>query len=111
MKCLFYRVKAIHILTFFCLSLQTFAQGGPPMITDDPGTVDKGHWEINSGITAEHTASETSIEFPFIDINYGVSARQHINFEVPLVSRYVQGEGTDHGIGKMGIGTKFRFVD
>ena len=111
MKCLFYRVKAIHILTFFCLSLQTFAQGGPPMITDDPGTVDKGHLEINSGITAEHTASETSIEFPFIDINYGVSARQHINFEVPLVSRYVQGEGTDHGIGKMGIGTKFRFVD
>jgi hypothetical protein len=81
------------------------------MITDDPGTVEKGHFEINSGITAEHTTSESVWEFPFIDINYGVSGRQHFNFEVPLVSRYVKGIGTQRGIGKIGIGTKFRFVD
>jgi hypothetical protein len=99
------------ILFCFCLCLHAFGQGGPPMITDDPGTVDKGHFEINSGITAEHTIFESLCEFPFIDINYGVSGRQHINFEVPLVSRYVKGEGTQSGIGKVGIGTKFRFVD
>lgn len=81
------------------------------MITDDPGTVGKGHFEINSGISDEHSASESLYEFPFIDINYGVSGRQHINFEVPLVSRYVKGVGKQTGIGKVGIGTKFRFVD
>jgi len=108
---LFYWIKAVVILTFICLSIQTFGQGGPPMITDDPGTVDKGHLEINSGITAEHTTSESLFEFPFIDINYGVSSRQHINFEVPLVSKYVKGFGMQKGIGKVGIGTKFRFVD
>lgn len=86
-------------------------QGGPPMITDDPGTVDKAHFEINSGITIEHTKSETTIEFPFADINYGVSKRQHINFEVPLVSRYVKGFGKQTGIGKVGIGSKIRFID
>ena len=108
---IFYSAKSIIILVFFCMGLQTYGQGGPPMITDDPGTVDKGHFEINSGITAEHTVSESLFEFPFIDINYGVSGRQHLNFEVPLVSRYIKGIGMQKGIGKVGIGTKFRFVD
>lgn len=107
----FWWMNSIIILIFFCFSMQACGQGGPPMITDDPGTVDKGHLEINSGITAEHTNSESFFEFPFIDINYGVSERQHISFEVPLVSRYVKGVGMQKGIGKVGIGTKFRFVD
>ena len=104
-------INSIIILMFFCLSLHSYGQGGPPMITDDPGTVDKGHFEINSGITVEHTISESLFEFPFIDINFGVSGQQHINFEVPLVSRYIKGVGMHKGIGKVGIGTKFRFVD
>ena len=81
------------------------------MITDDPGTVAKAHFEINSGITIEHTNSQTIIEFPFADINCGVSKRQHINFEIPLVSRYYNGFGKQTGIGKVGIGTKIRFID
>lgn len=101
----------ITTLVFFCFSMQVRGQGGPPMLTDDPGTVDKGHFEINSGIVAEHTYSESSFEFPFIDVNYGVSSHQHINVEVPLVSRYVKGDGTLRGVGKLGIGTKFRFAD
>lgn len=108
---MFWWMNSIIILIFFCFNLQVHGQGGPPLITDDPGTVDKGHLEINSGITAEHTISESLFEFPFIDINYGVSGRQHINFEVPLVSRYGNGTGKQKGIGKAGIGTKFRFVD
>lgn len=99
------------IIILFCFCMQAHGQGGPPMITDDPGTVDKYNFEINTGITAEHTASESLYEFPFIDINYGISARQHINFEVPLVSKYAKGFQTQRGIGKVGIGTKYRFVD
>src|SRR5436853_1876938 len=101
--------RIIVILFFFCL--QARGKGGPPMITDDQRTVDKGHYEINSGITAENTTSESLFEFPFIDINYGISRRQHINFEVPLVSKYAKGVETQRRIGKFGIGTKFRFVD
>lgn len=104
-------MNSIIILIFFCFSLQAYGQGGPPMRTDDPGTVDKGHLEINSGITTEQTISESLVEFPFIDINYGVSVRQHINFEVPIISRHVKGVGIQNGIGKIGVGTKFRFVD
>ena len=99
------------IVIIFCFYLQAHGQGGPPMITDDPGTVEKGHFEINTGITAEHNISESLYEFPFIDINYGISVRQHINFEVPFVSKYFKGVETQRGIGKFGIGTKFRFAD
>jgi hypothetical protein len=99
------------IVILFCFCMQAHGQGGPPMITDDPGTVDKQHFEINTGITAEHTASQSSYEFPFIDINYGISNRQHINFEIPFVSKYGKGAETQRGMGKVGIGTKFRFVD
>lgn len=104
-------MNSIIILVFTCFSLRAYGQGGPPMITDDPGTVDKGHFEINTGIAFEHTFTESQFEFPFIDINYGVSVRQHVNFEVPLVSQYDKGNGMLFGLGKLGIGTKFRFVD
>jgi len=109
--CRVWCMNIILFLIFTCFSLRAYGQGGPPMITDDPGTVDKGHFEINTGITFEHTFSESQFEFPFIDINYGVSSRQHVNFEVPLVSQYVKGIGMQYGLGKLGIGTKFRFVD
>jgi hypothetical protein len=99
------------ILFYLGLCLEVFGQGGPPMLTDDPGTVNKGHLEINTGIASEHSPSDSFFEFPFIDVNYGVSKRQHLNFEIPLVSRYMKDIGTQVGIGKLGIGTKFRFFD
>ncbi len=34
-------------------------QGGPPMITDDPGTPGNGKWENNVAIAFEHRAGET----------------------------------------------------
>ena len=41
------------------------AQGGPPFITDDPGTPGNHHWEINFGWIANHNpgASPTT-RFP-----------------------------------------------
>ena len=33
---------------------EALGQGGPPMITDDPGTPGNGKWEINLAIAFEH---------------------------------------------------------
>ena len=33
--------------------LSLFAQGGPPLLTDDPGTPGKNNWEINLGYTMD----------------------------------------------------------
>jgi hypothetical protein len=56
-----------------------FAQGGPPMITDDPGTPGNGNWENNLAIVFEHRHNETSIETPEIDLNYGVGEHIQLN--------------------------------
>jgi len=36
------------------------AQGGPPFITDDPGTVANRHWEINLGWIGSHNPAHAS---------------------------------------------------
>ena len=37
-------------------------QGGPPMITDDPGTPGPGKWEINLAVAWAHRPAETSLD-------------------------------------------------
>jgi hypothetical protein len=49
------------------------AQGGPPMLTDDPGTPGNRRWEINAAFTQLSSRSEESRSFPHIDINYGLA--------------------------------------
>ncbi len=46
------------------------------MITDDPATPGNGKWEINLAVAFEHRSSETSLDLPAIDLNYGVG--EHI---------------------------------
>jgi len=40
-------VAAIAVVPCLCPVPWSFAQGGPPMLTDDPGTPGSGAWEIN----------------------------------------------------------------
>ena len=47
------------------------AQGGPPMITDDPETPGNGKFEINLAVAFERRPHEISLDVPAIDINYG----------------------------------------
>jgi len=58
-------------------------QGGPPMVTDDPGTPGGGHWEINLAWTGEHSSGETTQDAPLLDLNYGVGDRLQVKYEVP----------------------------
>src|SRR4051794_37439935 len=57
------------------------AQGGPPMITDDPGTPGDGHWEINVALTTERRPGERVTEMPLVDINYGIGDRLQLKYE------------------------------
>ena len=58
----------VMYLSSICLS---YAQGGPPMLTDDPGTPGAGQWEINMAVLEERTATVRSRSVPHVDINYG----------------------------------------
>jgi len=48
-----------------------WAQGGPPMVTDDPDTPGNGNWEINLATSGSHSSGRWEIAAPDADINYG----------------------------------------
>src|SRR5215470_14934711 len=66
----------------------SLAQGGPPMITDDPGTPGPGNWEINIAATAAHWGRIVEGEWPLLDLNYGVGSRIQLKYEVPWVTQH-----------------------
>jgi hypothetical protein len=84
------------------------AQGGPPFITDDPGTPGNKHWEINFGWTADHNPANAYYETPDIDMNYGWGDRIQLKYELPMAVYTDPGNTTHAGLGESLIGVKWR---
>jgi hypothetical protein len=94
-----------------CIVSAAFGQGGPPMITDDPGTPGSGIWENNIAIVFEHPPNEWLIDTPQFDLNYGWGDHIQLNLQTePTILKR-----TDHGaIGGLGgteLAVKWRFLD
>ena len=87
------------------------AQGGPPLLTDDPGTPGAGRWEINIAWTTEHSSEQNRNELPLVDANYGVGDYVQLKYETPIVLRQQEGAGTYSGLGSSLAGVKWRFYD
>ena len=51
-------------------SFAVFAQGGPPLLTDDPGTPGNRNWEINIASTQFFSPGENEIWAPLLDIKW-----------------------------------------
>lgn len=102
----------LRLLSLYLLlgGVRLAAQGGPPMITDDPGTPGDGHWEINTAITTERRAGEHITEMPLIDINYGVGDRLQLKYEAAWL-RLADGTAAHTGLSNSLIGVKWRFYD
>ena len=88
-----------------------FGQGGPPMITDDPGTPGNGKWENNFAIIFEHRPNETSIDMPEIDLNYGVGEHIQLTLQNAPVLLKRSGHGLIGGLGSTEAAIKWRFLD
>jgi hypothetical protein len=88
-----------------------FAQGGPPMITDDPGTPGNGKWENNFAILFEHRPNDTSLDVPQIDLNYGVGDRIQLTLQTAPVLSKRSDHGVIGGIGGTEAAVKWRFLD
>lgn len=87
------------------------AQGGPPMITDDPGTPGNGHWENNFAITLAHRPDETVIGSPLMDLNYGWGDHIQLTLQTPLTILERSGHGPLAGLGGTQAAVKWRFID
>lgn len=87
------------------------AEGGPPMLTDDPGTPGDGKWEINVSALSDHAGATTTFQLPLLDLNYGVGDRVQLNFQVPWLVQHSRSDGNASGFGASLIGVKWRFFD
>ena len=74
--------------------VQCWAQGGPPFITDDPGTPGNHHWEINFGWIANHNPGQSYYEIPDVDMNYGWGDRIQLKYELPMAVATDSNPGT-----------------
>jgi len=103
--------RLLPLLAFLLLPIGLLAQGGPPFITDDPGTPEKGHWELNVAWTTERHPGETAHELPLFDLNYGLTERIQLKYEVAHLMLKETGASTERAVGNSEVGVKWRFLD
>jgi hypothetical protein len=105
------RLRRKTFLFFLALAGRAFAQGGPPMITDDPGTPGNRKWEINLAVIAEHRPNERSFDSPGIDLNYGVGENIQLTLQGGPALLKRSGHGLIGGLGGTEAAVKWRFLD
>jgi hypothetical protein len=81
------------------------------MITDDPGTPGNGKWEDNLAIIFARRPTETSIDLPDIDLNYGVGDHIQLTLQTAPVLVKRSGQGLIGGLGETEAAVKWRFLD
>jgi hypothetical protein len=92
------------------------AWAGPPFITDDPEIPPPNGWEINVPFTLERTKSETDMETPLFDINYGTPAvfglpRVQLELDIPVAVATKDDGATTAGLGDILLGVKWPFLE
>jgi len=98
-------------LVFAGMPRPAFAQGGPPLLTDDPGTPGNGHTELNIAFTVEKFRSETQYGTPLIDVNTGLGERIQLKCELPWLIETSPAQPTRSGLGDVLLGFKYRYLD
>jgi hypothetical protein len=98
-------------VVFACFLPSAHAQGGPPMVTDDPQTPGDGHWEVNLGAIGARMPTRKEVAAPDLDINYGWGERVQLKLDLPWVWARNDGDHWHSGLGDADIGVKWRFLD
>ena len=104
-------LAALSSILILFIAPSARAQGGPPMITDDPGTPGNKRWEVNFLTTLERTRSGWVFETPNVDLNYGLGNHIQLKFEAPWIVKRDSGGPTKSGPGNSMFGVKWRFFD
>jgi len=78
------KIRILSLLIFLFTIRNLFSQaGGPPMLTTDPGTPGKNHWEINTSLNY-HFSTQVDIQIPTTEIVYGIGNHYQISAQLPM---------------------------
>ncbi len=102
-------VRLTRMVGIAALAGAGYAEGGPPMLTDDPGTPGNGRWEVNLAGTIEAEAGERRWEVLHVDVNYGLGDHAQLKAESGWVVDDQSGSAS--GLGGSQVGMKWRFLD
>ncbi len=72
-------IRLFYLAAIFLFGATALAQGGPPLMTDDPGTPGDSHWEINAAGEWSSNQEVSILLLPIFDINYGWGDRIQLN--------------------------------
>ena len=87
------------------------AQGGPPVLTNDPGTPGAENWEINIAAMPVLSRDQNTYQLPQLDINYGIGPCIQLTLEIPYVVATTPGAPRATGWSNASPGVKWRFID
>jgi hypothetical protein len=87
------------------------AQGGPPFLTNDPGTPGDANWEINLGSMQSVARGGSAYQVPQLDFNLGLGDRIQLTYEIPYVLQAGVGQALHSDWGNASSGVKWRFLD
>jgi hypothetical protein len=97
-------------MTLFLLCTRcVYAQGGPPLLTDDPETPGNRNWEINIAWMQALSREVNYLQVPLLDINYGLGERIQLKYQTPYVFDNEGHDGYRGGPGNSLMGVKWRF--
>lgn len=87
------------------------AQGGPPYLSNDPGTPGNANWEINLAAMLTVSHGVASYQVPQIDLNYGLGNRIQLTLEIPYILQASTRPPLQSGWSNAYPGVKWRFFD
>jgi hypothetical protein len=97
------------ITCMLCFNNSHAQGGGPPMLTDDPGTVNYHQWEINTSVNSSVT-NNVQLAVPYIDANYGVTSHLQLKAEAPYLLTFDHSH-TSGNLGDVILGLKYQFIN
>jgi hypothetical protein len=103
---------ALALVLAFFLPFSAFAQGGPPLVTNDPDTPGAGHWEINLAAAGVHHDDAWEVSLPDVDVNYGYGERTQLS--VHFGENWAGaggGAAWASGLGPVELAVRYRFID
>jgi hypothetical protein len=98
-------------LVFVAAGPPSPATAGPPFLTDDPGPVDYGHWEIIGFSMGTLVQGDAAGVLPGVEVNYGSLPNMQLHVKALVAFNSQSVTGTQFGYGDTEFGVKYRFVN